>query len=78
MTTTVGQVKVVELAYDNKGKSKGIATVIFRQKGSAQKAFEQCTSVSPPMEDGRRARVRGADLDSSLAGRMGNWAIRRR
>jgi hypothetical protein len=43
MTTTVGQVKVVELAYDNKGKSKGIATVIFRQKGSAQKAFEQCT-----------------------------------
>ncbi|KAH8090513.1 hypothetical protein HD553DRAFT_302602 [Filobasidium floriforme] len=41
MTTTVGQVKVVELAYDNKGKSKGIATVIFRQKGSAQKAFEQ-------------------------------------
>lgn len=44
MTTTVGQVKVVELAYDNKGKSKGIATVIFRQKGSAQKAFEQCTS----------------------------------
>ena len=44
MTTTVGQVKVVELAYDSKGKSKGIATVIFRQKGSAQKAFEQCTS----------------------------------
>lgn len=44
MTTTVGQVKVVELAYDNKGKSKGIATVIFRQKGSAQKAFEQCES----------------------------------
>lgn len=46
MTTTVGQVKVVELAYDNKGKSKGIATVIFRQKGSAQKAFEQCTCRS--------------------------------
>jgi len=46
MITTVGPIKVVELSYDSKGKSKGIATVIFKQKGSAQKAFEQCTSLS--------------------------------
>jgi THO complex subunit 4 len=46
MVTTVGQIKVVELAYDSQGKSKGIATVIFRQKGSAQKAFDACTFSS--------------------------------
>jgi THO complex subunit 4 len=46
MITTVGPIKVVELSYDSKGKSKGIATVIFKQKGSAQKAFEQCTLIS--------------------------------
>ncbi len=40
--TTVGPVRECSLAYDSKGKSKGISTVIFNRKGDAQKAFDMC------------------------------------
>lgn len=37
---TVGPVSSATLAYNSKGKSTGVATVIFRNKGDAQKAFD--------------------------------------
>lgn len=41
---TCGPVKSCSLAYDSKGKSKGVADVVFQRRGDAQKAFDQCSS----------------------------------
>ncbi|KAJ9092040.1 hypothetical protein QFC21_007020 [Naganishia friedmannii] len=38
---TCGPVKSCSLAYDSKGKSKGVADVVFQRRGDAQKAFDQ-------------------------------------
>ncbi|KAI5450472.1 RNA-binding RNA annealing protein [Naganishia albida] len=38
---TCGPVKSCSLAYDSKGKSKGVADVVFVRRGDAQKAFDQ-------------------------------------
>ncbi|GHJ84389.1 hypothetical protein NliqN6_0791 [Naganishia liquefaciens] len=38
---TCGPVRSCSLSYDSKGKSKGIADVVFQRRGDAQKAFDQ-------------------------------------
>jgi len=37
----VGPVSSVNLSYDSKAKSKGVATVVFSRKGDANKAFKE-------------------------------------
>jgi THO complex subunit 4 len=39
--TTVGPLKEVTLNYDNKGVSKGVASVHFSRKGDGTKAYQQ-------------------------------------
>ena len=51
----VGPVSSVNLSYDSKGKSKGVATIVFSRKGDANKAFKEfnnrlidsCKSFAP-------------------------------
>lgn len=40
-TSTVGPLKTASLAYDSKGKSKGVATIQFHKAIDATKAYEQ-------------------------------------
>lgn len=42
MQSTVGPTKSVLMAYTATGKSTGVSTVIFRNKGDAQKAHAKC------------------------------------
>ena len=42
MQSTVGPVKNVVMNYSSAGKSTGTATIVFRQKGDANKAHGAC------------------------------------
>ena len=42
MQSTVGPVKSVQLNYTSTGKSTGVATVLFRNKGDGNKAHKTC------------------------------------
>lgn len=42
MQSTVGPTKTVTMAYNSSGKSTGTSTIIFRNKGDAQKAHATC------------------------------------
>ena len=42
--STIGRTRECALTYDRNGKHKGVATVVFQQKGDAQKAFKTCLS----------------------------------
>lgn len=46
MQSTVGPVKSVQMSYTATGKSTGIATVVFRNKGDARKAHASCKSIN--------------------------------
>lgn len=46
MQSTVGPVKSVQMSYTATGKSTGIATVVFKNKGDARKAHASCKSIS--------------------------------
>lgn len=42
MQSTIGPVKSVQMTYNSSGKSIGSATVLFRNKGDANKAYTSC------------------------------------
>ena len=42
MQSTVGPVKSVQMTYTSTGKSTGSATVLFKNKGDANKAHASC------------------------------------
>lgn len=46
MQSTIGPVKSVQMTYTATGKSTGSATVLFRNKGDANKAYASC-KLSP-------------------------------
>lgn len=43
MQSTVGPVRTVQMSYTSAGKSTGVATVMFKNKGDANKAHSACT-----------------------------------
>lgn len=43
MQSTVGPVRTVQMSYTAAGKSTGVATVLFKNKGDANKAHSTCT-----------------------------------
>jgi THO complex subunit 4 len=45
MQSTVGPVRTVQMSYTSTGKSTGAATVIFKNKGDANKAHAACRSL---------------------------------
>lgn len=42
MQSTVGPVKSVQMAYNAQGKSTGVSTVIFKNRGDGNKAHGAC------------------------------------
>lgn len=42
MQSTVGPVKGVQMAYNARGQSTGVATVIFKNRGDGNKAHGAC------------------------------------
>ena len=42
MQSTVGPVRSVQMAYNSKGQSTGVATVIFKNRGDGNKAYGAC------------------------------------
>lgn len=42
MQSTVGPVRTVQMSYTSTGKSTGVATVLFKNKGDANKAHATC------------------------------------
>jgi hypothetical protein len=42
MQSTVGPVKNVQMAYNAQGKSTGVATVVFKNRGDGNKAHGAC------------------------------------
>jgi len=57
MQSTVGPVKSVQMSYNAQGKTTGVATVLFRNKGDAHKAHASCESISAVL--GLRGRGQG-------------------
>lgn len=45
MQSTVGPVRSLQMSYNSAGKSTGTATVIFRNRGDANKAHASCTLI---------------------------------
>lgn len=45
MQSTVGPVRSLQMSYNSSGKSTGTATVIFKNRGDANKAHASCTST---------------------------------
>ena len=46
MQSTIGPVKSVQMTFNAKGKSTGSATVLFRNRGDANKAHASCMSIA--------------------------------
>jgi len=46
MQSTVGPVKGVQMAYNARGQSTGVATVIFKNRGDGNKAHGACKLTS--------------------------------
>nr|XP_018261543.1 THO complex subunit 4 [Kwoniella dejecticola CBS 10117]OBR83701.1 THO complex subunit 4 [Kwoniella dejecticola CBS 10117] len=46
MQSTVGPVRTVQMSYNSTGKSTGVATVVFKNRGDANKAHAACESPS--------------------------------
>ena len=46
MQSTVGPVKGVQMAYNARGQSTGVATVIFKNRGDGNKAHGACKLIS--------------------------------
>jgi hypothetical protein len=42
MQSTVGPVKFVQLSFNQHGKSTGVATVVFKNRGDGNKAHTSC------------------------------------
>lgn len=49
MQSTVGPVRTVQMSYTAAGKSTGTATVLFKNKGDANKAHATCMSTCLPL-----------------------------
>lgn len=45
MQSTVGPVKGVQMAYNARGQSTGVATVIFKNRGDGNKAHGACKLI---------------------------------
>jgi THO complex subunit 4 len=45
MQSTVGPVKTVQMAYNAQGKSTGVATVVFKNRGDGNKAHGACKLI---------------------------------
>ncbi|WVF72863.1 hypothetical protein IAT40_007681 [Kwoniella sp. CBS 6097] len=45
MQSTVGPVRTVQMSYNSAGKSTGVATVVFKTRGDANKAHATCEST---------------------------------
>jgi THO complex subunit 4 len=52
MQSTVGPVKGVQMAYNARGQSTGVATVIFKNRGDGNKAHGAC---KPPLAVRRKS-----------------------
>jgi hypothetical protein len=46
MQSTVGPVRTVQMSYTATGKSTGQATIVFRNRGDANKAHASCKSAT--------------------------------
>jgi hypothetical protein len=55
MQSTVGPVKGVQMAYNARGQSTGVATVIFKNRGDGNKAHGACKLIEP-LQIGRADR----------------------
>jgi len=53
MQSTVGPVRTVQMSYTSTGKSTGVATVLFKNKGDANKAHAKCESNNPKRRSAR-------------------------
>jgi len=51
MQSTVGPVKGVQMAYNARGQSTGVATVIFKNRGDGNKAHGACKLTLDVMEE---------------------------
>lgn len=47
MQSTVGPVKGVQMAYNARGQSTGVATVVFKNRGDGNKAHGACELSVP-------------------------------
>ena len=47
MQSTVGPVRTVQMAYNAKGQSTGVATVLFKNRGDGNKAYGACKLIPP-------------------------------
>ncbi|KAK4700771.1 THO complex subunit 4, partial [Phenoliferia sp. Uapishka_3] len=63
-TSTVGPLRSASLAYDSKGKSKGVATIQFQKAADANKAYEQ---YNKRLVDGKRPMKVEIIIDPSRA-----------
>lgn len=48
LQSTVGPVRSVHLSYNSSGKSNGVATILFKNKGDANKAHATCMFLLLP------------------------------
>ncbi|KAI5479987.1 hypothetical protein MNV49_002277 [Pseudohyphozyma bogoriensis] len=63
-TSTIGPIRSASLAYDSKGKSKGVATIQFNKVVDAQKAYQQ---YNKRLVDGKRPMKVEIIVDPSKA-----------
>ncbi|WVN86358.1 uncharacterized protein L203_101521 [Cryptococcus depauperatus CBS 7841] len=67
MQSTVGPVKTVRMSFTSTGKSTGVATVVFKNRGDARKAHASCEII----DNQRPMKVELiVDPNQSLAGRV--------
>ena len=73
-TSTVGPLRSASLAYDSKGKSKGVATIEFHKAQDASKAYDQ---YNKRLVDGSRSPSSCLLLLACFYRERVRWRVRR-